>query len=169
MKLLVLLVSVLILLGGCASPSPLPQPTPTPETKPRPTPTAPSPPPEPSPSPQPTELPHYEITLLSFTGAVGGELPGKTQLFFSGEVRNDSREAIKGMEVVITAYNTNDEIVAIDKWHTFYWVIQPKKTDEFGLQVTDYVTAVRYEVSFELSTGILDLSVEPGVSTEFLR
>ena len=170
MKLLVLLVSVLILLGGCASPSPLPQPTPTPETKPSPTPPAPSPSPEPSPPPQPPEVPHYQITLLSFSGAVEGEYTGRTQLFFAGEIRNDSKMDLTAVEVVITAYNSNSEIVAVDKWHTFYWVIRPRKTDKFGFRVTDYVTAERYEVSFELfEPGIIELSVERGVSTEFWR
>ena len=169
MKLLLLLVSVLILLGGCASPSQLPQPTPTPETKPSPTPPAPSPPPEPSPLPQPPELPHYEITLVSFSGFLEGVHTGRTQLFFSGEVRNDSPVELQAVDVVITSYKENNDIVAIDKWRTFPWVIKPGETSQFGVRTTNYINAVRYEVSFEhLKPGILDLSTEPGVSKVFL-
>ena len=169
MKILVILVSALILLGGCASPSSVPEPTPAPETTPSPTTPAPSPPPEETPT-QPPELPHYEITLLSFSGVVAGESTGKTHLYFSGEVRNDSEVEFEGIEVVITAYNKKNEVVATDKWHTLHWVIQPGETEPFGMQVNDYVSAVRYEVSFELfKPAIVDLSVKPGVSTEFLR
>ena len=169
MKILVLLAAVLILLCGCTGSSSIPQPTPTPETKPSPTPPAPSPPPEATPA-QPPDLPRYEVTLLSFSGVVGGESTGKTHLYFSGEVRNDSGVEFEGIEVVITAYNKKNEVVATDKWHTLHWVIQPGETEPFGMQVTDYVSAVRYEVSFELfKPAIIDLSVKPGVSTEFLR
>ena len=168
MKRLILLIFALILLGACAGPSPASQTTPKPA--PIPTPPTPSTPPEPSPSPQPAEVPHYQITLLSFSGVVGGESTGHTQLFFAGEIRNDSKTDLTAVQVVITAYNSNNEIVAVDKWHTFYSVIRPRKTDKFGIAVTDYATAVRYEVSFEpFEPGIIELSVERGVSTEFWR
>jgi hypothetical protein len=156
------MVLALVLLAACTSPSAPAQPTPAPVPTPI--------PPAPSPPPEPPEVPHYEMMLLSFNGVVAGEGTGRTQLYFSGEIRNDSKEELAGVEVVITAYNTNNEIVAIDKWHTSYWVIEPRQVQQFSLAVTDYSAAVRYEVSFELfELGIIDLSVKRGVSTEFFR
>ena len=90
------------------------------------------------------------------------------QIYFSGKVRNDSPVELKAVNVIITSYKENDEIVAIDKWATDPWVIQPGKTAQFSIRIDDYINAVRYEVSFEhLEAGILDLSTARGVSKEW--
>ncbi len=172
MKKLILLTLVLILFVGCGGPPVKQPPPPTPQAGPTPITPAPSPPleptpPLPSPPTKSPEDPHYEITLVSFSGAREGASTGRTQLFFSGEVRNDSPVELEGVEAVITSYNRNNDIVGIDKWHTFPSVIQPGETGWFSLQVIDYINAVRYEVSFEIiKPGILDLSAEHGVPTE---
>ena len=174
MKILAILGVVIVLsllstalISGCqqqASPTPQARPTlSTPPPSPTLEPATPPTPPAPAP-----EAPHYEITLVSFDGVLTGASTGLTQLFFSGEVRNDSPVSLKAVDVVITSYRENNDIVAIDKWSTFPWVIQPGETSKFSLRVDDYVNAVRYEVSFEhLEPGILELSVAPGVSREF--
>ncbi|MFC1871316.1 hypothetical protein ACFLYF_02815 [Chloroflexota bacterium] len=136
-----------------------------------PPPAAPTPPPEPGASPpaQTPEVPHYDITLVSFQGVREGPSPKHIQLFFSGEVRNDSPVELKAVDVIITSYKENGEILAVDEWNTTPWVIPPGETSQFSIRVDDYLNAVRYEVSFEhLEPGILDLSVEPGVAKEFL-
>ena len=154
------------LISGCQQQQPTPQAEPTLTTP------APSLPLEPAANPPPAQSPedlHYEITLVSFSGFLEGVHTGRTQLFFSGEVRNDSPVELQAVDVVITSYKENNDIVAIDKWRTFPWIIQPGETSAFGVPVDDYINAVRYEVSFEhLEPGILDLSVKPGVSKEFL-
>ena len=163
----ILIFAILAVVGGCqeqtAPNPPAPAPTPPPLPAPSPTPT-----PAPLPEPEPEVL-HYEIKLVSFSGVREGAGTGHTQLFFAGEVRNDSSVALQGVQVVITSYDKNDDIVAVDKWHTFYWVIEPRETVDFSLRITDYISAVRYEVSFELfEPGTLNLSVKSGVSTEIL-
>ena len=153
------------MLAGCASPPPQLTPTTTPETT-TPTPTQ-SPPAEDTDT-QPQEIPHYKITLLSFNGVVAGAEARRASIDFSGEVRNDSDVTLEAVEVVITSYNEKNEVIAVDRWPTEPWIIEPGETSQFGMQVTNYLTAVRYEVSFEqLNPSILDLSVGPGVSKTF--
>ncbi|MFC1893061.1 hypothetical protein ACFLYR_03350 [Chloroflexota bacterium] len=172
MKILAILGMIILLslvptaiISGCQQQPPGPQVSQTSTTQ------TPSPSPEPVTPPPPTqspEVPHYEITLVSCSGVHAAPSEKYTELYFSGEVRNDSRVALKGVSVVITSYKGNNDIVTQDKKNAFPWVIQPGETSQFSIRVEDYVNVVRYEVSFEhLEPGILDLSVEPGVSREF--
>ncbi len=165
MKGLILILIFTFMLAGCASPSPQLTPTTVPEkTAPAPTQSLPTE----DTHTQSQEIPHYEITLLSFNGVVVGSEERHAYISFSGEVRNDSDVTLDAVETVITSYDENNEVIAVDRWHTNPWIIEPGETSQFGTQVTNYVTAVKYEVSFEqLNPSILDLSVEPRVSKIF--
>ena len=60
------------------------------------------------------------------------------------------------------------EVVAVDRWQTDYWVVEPGGTSRIGMQVKNYVAAVEYEISFEsLNEGVIDLSLASGVSKSF--
>ena len=165
MKGLISIFIFIFVLAGCASPSPqlthdkMPEkttPAPTQNLQTQDTHT------------QPQEIPHYEITLLSFNGVVASSDERRAYIYFSGEVRNDSDVTLDAVETVITSYNENNEVIAVDRWHTDPWIIEPGETSQFGVQVTNYVTAVKYEVSFEqLHPSILDLSVGTDVSKIF--
>ena len=75
---------------------------------------------------------------------------------------------LDAVETVITSYNENNKAIAVDRWHTDPWIIEPGETSQFGMRVTNYLTAVKYEVSFEqLNPSILDLSVGTDVSEYF--
>lgn len=166
MKSLVLIILMnIFILTGCA---PLP-PQLTPTTSPEATMTTPTQ----SPLIEDTgtqlpETPHYEITLLSFNGVVVGPEERHAYIAFSGEFRNDSDVTLDAVEAVITSYNGNNEVIAVDRWRTEPWVIRPGKTGQFGMNVTKYMTAEKFKISFEqLNPSILDLSVVPGVSKTF--
>ena len=156
-----------VLIGGCQGQIPfMPSPEPTVTAPPSsPPPVPPTPPGLPQPSPG---VPLYDVTLVSFNGVLEGHSPKHMRLYFTGEVRNDSPVELKAVDVVITSYKENGDIVAIDRWMTHPWVIQPGGISEFSIRVDDYINAERYVVSFEhLDPGILDLSVKSGVSEVF--
>ncbi len=145
------------------------QPAPTPTPSPSPTPSNSHTPSEPSPAPtppQPAEVPHYEITLVSFTGVIYNN----AQNSFAGEVRNDAPVALEDMEAVITGYNKQNDIRFIEKRRINRWVLPPGETSKFGLNFMDDVNAVAYRISFELpEPSILVLSAEPNVPTQLQK
>lgn len=158
--ILVLLVLGISLLGACAGPSAPPLTTPAPSLPPEPTPT-----PTPSPPPQ---LPHYKITLVSFHGMTQGSRG--EQAGFTGQVRNDSPVTLEDMEVVITIYDEDNHPLGVGRERVWPWVLLPGETGSTNVTMTNYVNAAIGRISFELPRpGILDLSVEPGVSTELWR
>jgi len=107
--------------------------------------------------------PNYTITLLSFEP----HLSYISDAAFAGKVRNDSSVTLKDMEVVITSYGKDHNIVSIDKRRINRWELPPGETSVFSITFRDYINTVSYGVSFELPEGKGNLILLPGgVATE---
>ena len=162
MRVVLLAILVIMsLLGACASPSAQPEPPSIPQAEP-----AQAQPPEPIPEQTPsTEIPHYQLTLVSFENALSGAFTGHENLYFSGEVRNGSPLVIEDMQAIITSYDRHDNPVGKYWDSVIPWQIHPGETGLFSLQVDILISSWFYEVSFELpETSIIELAVESGLS-----
>jgi hypothetical protein len=119
---------------------------------------------------QSPEIPHYKITLVRFTGTMSGQFTGHQQSFFEGEFRNDSPVTLNYIEVVLTCYNKQGDVLGIDRDLVIPDVIRPGETGLFSLPATEHLTDILYGISFELpEPGILELSAESGVPTELFK